>query len=917
MGSAMGLATATNSAATASTNAAAAATNEAAALDNAASAANKTAAANDNAAGSFKRMGATVDNAAGKLKAIQAITSNDNFSFARDRGADIEAYGASLDNLRAKFNPLFAVIRQYKSNIDEIRQANAVGAISTDEMSAALSRQRQAALLAIGAIKDRVKVSGEHTKATGLEAHEMLNFTRQMSDVTQTLALGMSPMMVLIEQGPQIADVFQSAAARGVTFSAALKSIGASAWAALAPLLPIIIPIGAAIGVVAAAFGLAARRIRSDTGDVTKSMDLTKKQTDDLGDHIDKLKGKKIDVEVTTGDTFKAFFVTLGQYISEAAGNFSWLKSAWNDTMDFFTKYGILAIKAVGGSFAAGFAFIKASWSNLPSAFGDIFVQAANEAIKGVNWLINKVVDGINSLGGHLQHANLGQLDNPFSGASKKGVDAAAKSYDNFGKSIDGFGAKWEANAVKIAKHRILKDIGPDHSVHKDKKQADPWGDLINGANKDIDAQKARAAAAGIDMTAEAAATLEEKTKLLSEAQSKGIMLTAAMRGKIDELAGAYGRAKVAADNAVGLKDTLKLGDKDIADIKSQIDMIGLYGRQLAYASEMAKLLAEEKSKGMTPDAIAASMPQLQDKANQYADASAAKDAAKFMEDQRQDYMKNTTALEQQAAATGLSADETTRLGYEQKYLNDAVSQHIALTPEMVSQLMTWADQQAATENAIRGTKEALDFTRDAAKGFVSDLRTGLEQGENLFKAFGNAVLNVLNKVADKLVDLALDSALGGGGSGVGGFLSSIGKVLGIAASGSGGAYGIAGSDGIYAKGSAFNGNGVVNTPTAFAYGRGGSMSGIMGEAGDEAVMPLVRGSDGSLGVQSHGGNSGSSGGGSLHIVVTAEEGEMFRPIVRTEAAGIASTISQAHIEQYDNVMPQRVNQINGDQRVR
>jgi phage-related minor tail protein len=48
---------------------------------------------------------------------------------------------------------------------------------------------------------------------------------------------------------------------------------------------------------------------------------------------------------------------------------------------------------------------------------------------------------------------------------------------------------------------------------------------------------------------------------------------------------------------------------------------------------------------------------------------------------------------------------------------------------------------------------------------------------------------------------------------------------------------------------------GVVSGPTVFAM-RGGR-SGLMGEAGPEAIMPLARGADGRLGVQATGGTSG------------------------------------------------------------
>ena len=45
---------------------------------------------------------------------------------------------------------------------------------------------------------------------------------------------------------------------------------------------------------------------------------------------------------------------------------------------------------------------------------------------------------------------------------------------------------------------------------------------------------------------------------------------------------------------------------------------------------------------------------------------------------------------------------------------------------------------------------------------------------------------------------------------------------------------------------------GIINSPTMFAYG--GSNLGIMGEAGPEAILPLKRGSNGKLGVESSGG---------------------------------------------------------------
>lgn len=62
---------------------------------------------------------------------------------------------------------------------------------------------------------------------------------------------------------------------------------------------------------------------------------------------------------------------------------------------------------------------------------------------------------------------------------------------------------------------------------------------------------------------------------------------------------------------------------------------------------------------------------------------------------------------------------------------------------------------------------------------------------------------------------------------------------------------------GSFAQGrvTAFANGGVVSGPTTFPM-RGGT--GLMGEAGPEAIMPLTRGADGKLGVQAQGGGRGA-----------------------------------------------------------
>lgn len=174
--------------------------------------------------------------AAARKAATQAMV--DRQTIVPNRSADIAAVLEQRHDLRAKYNPMYAAVTEYKTAIAEMREAQRVGAISTDEMTAAIARQRQATLASIDAIKGRnsqMNAGGHALPAT--------NIAWQAQDVvTQAAMGGVSPWMIGLQQGPQAAMSFT-----GMNGKQALATLGAGLTALATPVSL------AAIGITTAA----------------------------------------------------------------------------------------------------------------------------------------------------------------------------------------------------------------------------------------------------------------------------------------------------------------------------------------------------------------------------------------------------------------------------------------------------------------------------------------------------------------------------------------------------------------------------------------------------------------------------------------------------------------------------------------
>lgn len=142
-------------------------------------------------------------------------------------------------------------------------------------------------------------------------------------------------------------------------------------------------------------------------------------------------------------------------------------------------------------------------------------------------------------------------------------------------------------------------------------------------------------------------------------------------------------------------------------------------------------------------------------------------------------------------------------------------------------------------------------------------LTTPLQEGENAFERLGNVALNVIQQIAQAWLSSKLTDLFSGNSNKKksGGLFGTIGGLVGSfwgpAGSVAGGVIGGTADKIVYsANGNVFrNGNvipfakgGVVSSPSMFPMT--GNRTGLMGERGAEAIMPLKRTSNGQLGVQ-------------------------------------------------------------------
>ncbi|MBN8966403.1 MAG: phage tail tape measure protein [Rhizobiales bacterium] len=171
------------------------------------------------------------------------------------------------------------------------------------------------------------------------------------------------------------------------------------------------------------------------------------------------------------------------------------------------------------------------------------------------------------------------------------------------------------------------------------------------------------------------------------------------------------------------------------------------------------------------------------------------------------------------------------------------------------------SSQLSDLNNSLDGLQARTASLTVSANGFASAMSRAFTQSASGGRQFDD----VLKSLALRMSSLVVTAAFKPIASGITGGLNSLfGGLFG----------GGSGANVVAATGAVkpFAAGGVIGTPTYFPLMSGGT--GLAGEAGPEAIMPLARGPDGRLGVAANGGGAGAP---NVTIHIRTPDAESFR----------------------------------------
>jgi len=412
-------------------------------------------------------------------------------------------------------------------------------------------------------------------------------------------------------------------------------------------------------------------------------------------------------------------------------------------------------------------------------------------------------------------------------------------------------------------------------------------GDAMKIANRylaenadltETDRQAILSAASAIEAQKKANQGAKQETKDATSAQTK-------LNQQLKEAETAYQQLKKAYDPVGAASDEFQKQTKNLDLLLAQKKITTEeYGKAIGALAEQFNSAVQASTGLSRAMKYQADLERQLAIAQQQGDAAA---AAVGMGDKRASRAQSRLALEQENNNKILALRDELATASNEKQRQELEKQ-IALRQEYGAKLVQvqedtfikidaaqadWSNgASAAFENYLDSAADVAGQTEDLFTNAFSNLEDGIVQfiktGKASFKDFADAIIEDLIRIQVRQAAAGfLSSAfgfLGGGGAALGkGTMTGFSEVIPNA------------KGGVYDSPSlsAFSG-GVYDSPQMFAFAKG---AGVFAEAGPEAILPLHRGPDGSLGVMAAGAGGGGGessitfGGITQHIQVSGQ----------------------------------------------
>ncbi|WP_236166624.1 phage tail tape measure protein [Pseudomonas juntendi] len=354
--------------------------------------------------------------------------------------------------------------------------------------------------------------------------------------------------------------------------------------------------------------------------------------------------------------------------------------------------------------------------------------------------------------------------------------------------------------------------------------------------------------------------------------------ITNAYEAEIKALEEAKGRSSTSAQQRIQLDQ--KIADARASMVKAQKDA----DTELAVlaTNEQGRLAKQARAVQTYTDALDQQVLALRLQGQRSADDLGLGDRQRGLQDQqngitdRMNQQRLDLANQYGDGSRGMSLDEyNQKLAALSKTEKDLQETTIANYDQMTAAQGDWRKgASSAFQNYLEQARDVAGQTRSLFTNAFSSMEDAIVNfamtGKFSFADFTKSILADMVRIETQRAASGLFSSLaslgvsaasawfGGGASSAGstqaGYSPEIIDAWAAARQADGGAW----SNGVqlFANGGAFT-NTIVSTPTAF--GMAGGKIGVMGEAGDEAIMPLTRTSGGQLGVMAVGGGSGGT----------------------------------------------------------